>query len=328
MKRRELILAAGAWAALGKFAAAADGRANPAIPRIGLLTNGGDRSAQRDAIEDGLRELGWVDGRTIAIERRSAQSELTLLPRMAAELVGLKIVLMLALDPPALAAARTATRTIPIVTRVSNDPVQAGLVASLARPGGNITGVYSEAEELSSKRLELLRDALPGLSRVAVLWDPDAERSRFWYRKTEESARAMGLTVLSIEIHGPKADLDAAVRTAAKGKAGALITLRNPRIVAGARTLAMSTIRYKLPAMFDEQGFVQAGGLMSYGADLRELYRHLAVYVDKILKGARAGDLAFEQPTKFELVVNLNTAKAIGLKIPPPFLPRVDRLIE
>jgi putative ABC transport system substrate-binding protein len=324
---RRILIAAAVLSFLSPLSVT-DAQAQRALPHIGWLNIRTARGDRNDAIEQELRDLGWVEGRTVAIDRRSAQGESARLPRMAEELVGLKVVLILAADPPALAAARAATRTIPIVARVSNDPVQSGLVESLARPGGNVTGVYSEAEELTGKRLELLRDALPGLSKVAVLWDPDGERSRFWYRETETAARAMGLTILSIEIHGPKPDFDAAVRAAIKDKAGALITLRNPRIVAGGRTLATLTTRYKIPAMFDEQGFVQAGGLMSYGANLVELHRHLAAYVDKILRGARPGDLAIEQPTKFELVVNMKTAAALQIKIPPPFLLRADRVIE
>jgi putative tryptophan/tyrosine transport system substrate-binding protein len=305
-----------------------EAQAQRTLPHIGWLNNGAARSDRNDAIEQGLRDLGWVEGRTVAIERRSAQGESARLPPMAEELVGLKVVLILAADPPALAAARAATRTIPIVARVSNDPVQSGLAATLAHPGGNVTGVYSEAEELTGKRLELLREALPGLSRVAVLWDPDGERARFWYREAETAAHALGLKILSIEVHGTKPDFDAALRAAVKGQAGALITVRNSRIVAGGRTIAALAIRYKVPAMFDEQSFIQAGGLMSYGADLRELHRHLAAYVDKILKGARPGDLAIEQPTKFELVINMKTARALGVKIPQSLLLRADRVIE
>jgi putative ABC transport system substrate-binding protein len=322
VRRRHFLLAAVA------LIAASRAQAQASIPRIGWLNNGTERSPQNEALELALRDLGWVDGRTVAIVRRSAQGDTSLLLRMAEELVGLKVVLILAPDPPSLAAARAVAGRIPIVMRVSNDPVASGLVASLAHPGGNVTGVYSEAEELSGKRLELLREALPGLSQVAVLWDPDAERSRFWFSKTEAAARAIGLRILSVEVHGPKPDFDVAISAAVKGKSGALITLRNPRIVAAGRMLVTLTSRNRLPTMFDEQAFVQAGGLMAYGADLRDLHRHLATYVDKILKGARAGDLAIEQPTKFELVINMKTAKALGLKIPPPFLLRADRVIE
>ena len=304
-------------------AGAADG-----IPRIGWLNNGPADSPQNQALGQGLRDLGLVDGRTIALERRSSGGDSARLPRMAEELVRLKVVLILAPDPPSVAAARAATKTIPIVMRVSNDPVGSGLAESLAHPGGNITGVYSAAEELAGKRLELLREALPGLTRVAVLWDPDFERSQYWFRETQTAAHALGLKVQSIEIRGPKPDFDAAVRAAVAGKAGALITLRNPRIVEGGRTLATLTTRHRLPAMFDEQAFVQAGGLMSYGADLRDLHRHLATYVDKILKGAKPGDLPIQQPLKFELVVNLKTARAMGLTIPKSVLLRADRVIE
>ena len=307
---------------IGATANAVDG-----IPRIGLLDNS-NNPTQNEALEKSLRDLGLVDGRTITIERRSSGGEPTRLPRMADELVRLKVALILAPDPPSATAARAATKTIPIVMRVSNDPVELGFIKSFAHPGGNITGVYSAADELTGKRLELLREALPGLTRVAVLWDSELERSKYWYRETQKAANALGLQLQSVEIHGVKPDFDAAVRAAVKGKAQALITLRNPRIVAGRRTLASLTSHYRLPSMFDEQAFVEAGGLMSYGADLRELHSHLATYVDKILKGAHPGDLPVEQPTKFELVINAKTAKSLGVTIPKAFLFRADRMIE
>ena len=312
---------------VGAVAIGAPANAVDAIPRIGLLENS-NNSAQNEALEQSLREAGLIDGRTIAIERRSAKGEPTRLPRMAEELVRLKVALILAPDPPSATAARAATKTIPIVTRLSNDPVETGLIESFAHPGGNMTGVYSAAEELTGKRLELLREALPGLTRVAVLWDPELERSKYWYRETQNAANALGLQLQSVEVDSVKPDFEAAVRAAVKGKAQALITFRNPRIVTGRRTLVSLTNRYRLPAMFDEQAFVDAGGLMSYGANLRDLHRHLATYVDKILKGARPGDLPVEQPTKFELVVNAKTAKLLGITIPKSFLFRADRVIE
>ncbi len=307
---------------IGGTAIAVDG-----IPRIGLLENS-NNPAQNEALEQSLREVGLVDGRTITIERRSAKGEPTRLPRMAEELVRLKVALILAPDPPSATAARAATKTIPIVTRLSNDPVQTGLIESFARPGGNMTGVYSAAEELTGKRLELLREALPGLARVAVLWDPEFERSKFWYLETQKAANALGIQLLSAEVHGVKPDFKAAVRAAAQGKAQALITLRNPRIVTSRRTLASLTSYYRLPAMFDEQAFVEAGGLMSYGTNLHELHRHLAIYVDKILKGAHPGDLPVEQPTNFELVINAKTARTLGVTLSKSFLSRADRVIE
>ena len=280
------------------------------------------------ALEQSLRDQGLVDGRTIVLERRSAQRDTARLPLMAEELVRLNVAVILAPDPPSVAAARAATKTIPIVMRVSSDPVASGLVSSLAHPGGNITGVYSESDELLGKRLQILREVIPRLARVAVLWDPGYERSEFLFRRTQAAASAIGIQLLSVEARGAKPDFEIAVRDAVKRRAQALITLRNPRIVAATQSLANLTTHHRLPAMFDEQAFVQSGGLISYGTDLRDLYRHLAGYVDKILKGAKPGELAVEQPTKFELVVNLKAAKTLGIAVPQSVLFRADRVIE
>ena len=312
-------------AAIGSTAEAGDGP-----PRVGWLDFGAPDVARVQALEQSLHNQGLVDGRTIVLERRSARGDTALLPRMAEELVRLNVSVILAPDPPSVTAARAATNTIPIVMRVSSNPVAAGLISSLAHPAGNITGVYSASDELIGKRLEILREAIPGLARVAVLWDPGYEQSQsqFQFRQVQVATQKIGLQLLSIEVRGPKPDFEAAVRRAVKRKAQALITLRNPRIVAATRSLAELTTRHRLPAMFDEQAFVQSGGLMSYGTDLRDLYRHLAGYVDKILKGANPGNLPVEQPTVFELVINLKTAKALGVKIPQSMLQRADRLIE
>ena len=317
-----------ALVSIAAAATVATASAADAVPRIGWLHNGADESSLNLVLEQGLRDMGLVDGRTIAIERRAAHGESARLSRMAEELVRLKVVLILAPDPPSVAAARAATKIIPIVMRVSNDPVASGLVESLAHPGGNITGVYSLAQETAGKRLELLREAIPGLTRVAVLWDSEFERSKYWFRETQTAANALGLQLVSIEVRGVKPDFEGALRAAVAGKAHALITLRNPRIVAAGPTIAALATRHRLPAIFDEQAFVQAGGLMSYGADLPNLYRHLATYVDRILKGASPSDLPVEQPTKFELAVNLKTAKALGVRIPNSVLLRADRVIE
>jgi putative ABC transport system substrate-binding protein len=188
--------------------------------------------------------------------------------------------------------------------------------------------VYSESDELVGKRLEILRQAIPELKRVAVLWDPEYERSRYWYREAENAAQRFGLNLLSTEARGVKPDFESAARNAVDRKAQAVITLRNPRIVVASNSLGDIVTRFGLAAIYDEQAFVQSGGLMSYGANLPDLYRRLADYVDRILKGANPADLPVEQPTKFELVINLKTAKALGVKIPPSVLLRADRVIE
>ncbi len=276
----------------------------------------------------GLRELGYAEGQDIVIERRVADGKTERLPGLAAELVRLAVALIVAPDPPSARAATNATRTVPIVMRSSGDPVASGLVASLARPGGNITGVYSIAEELVGKRLELLKEVAPHLSRVAVLWDPDFPGSARWFHEAEVAARSLGLQLQSLEARGPSPDFARALGVATKERAGALITLRNPPIVFHQRQIVNLAAKARLPAIYDDREFVESGGLMSYGANLVDLYRRAATYVDKILKGARPADLPVEQPTKFELVVNLKTAKALGLTIPPSVLLRADQVIQ
>ena len=319
------VAAAGFAIASAVFAQA---QAADSLPRVGWLDFGIGDAPRSRALEQSLREQGLVDGRTIVLERRSAGADPTRLARFAEEMVRLKVAVIIAPDPPSVEAARAATRTIPIVMRVSNDPVATGLVRSLAHPGGNITGLYSVSDELVGKRLEILRETIPGLKRVAVLWDPAYKRSEAWHRQARAAAQATGLQLLPVDARGTRPDFEAAIRSAKKQGAQALIALRNPRIVAAAGSIGELSTRHGLPAMYDEQAFVQSGGLMSYGTNLPELYRHLAGYVDKILKGGKAADLPVEQPTQFELVVNLRSAKALGIKIPQSILERADRVIE
>jgi len=201
-------------------------------------------------------------------------------------------------------------------------------VTSLAHPGGNVTGVYSDADELVRKRIEILKEAIPGLARVAVLWDSKFGRSKYWFAEAQSAADAIGVQIVSVEVHGSRPDFGAAIRTALANKAQALLALRNPRIVGGMGEIASIAATHRLPVMFDDQRFVQAGGLMSYGADLRHIHRHLAAYADRILKGARPEDLPVEQPTKFELVINSKTAQTIHIAISKAVLLRADRVIE
>jgi putative ABC transport system substrate-binding protein len=302
--------------------------AQTSMPRIGWLSTDAGGGDPDQALEQGLRDFGLVDGRTVRIFHRSARGDTNRLGQLARELVKLDVVLILAPDPPSVTAASMATTTIPIVMRVSNDPVKSGLVKSLARPGGNVTGVYSDADELVRKRIEILKEAIPNLTRVAVLWDPNFERSKYWFAEARSAAAAIGVQVMSVEIHGSRPDFGAAINSALANKAQALIALRSPRIVGGIEDIASIATTSRLPAIFDDQRFAQAGGLMSYGADLRDIYRHLAAYADKILKGARPEDLPVEQPTKFELVINSKTAQTIHLTISKAVLLRADRVIE
>jgi len=318
-----LLAALGLGILSGPFAANAQQPAR--VPRIGFLAVGS--SPRVEAFWQGLRELGYVEGQNIAIERRFAESKLDRLPGLTAELVRLKVDVIVAPDPPSASAAKEATRTIPIVMRSSGDPVEAGLVASIPHPGGNITGVYSIADELVGKRLELLKEVAPRVSRVAVLWSPDWPGSVHWFRDVEGAARSLGVQLQSLEARRP-ADFDRAFEAAKKGRAGALITLRNPVIVSSQRQVVNLAAKGRLPAIYDDREFVESGGLMSYGTNLADLYRRLATYVDKILKGAKPADLPVEQPTRFELVINLKTAKALGLTIPQSVLFRADQVIQ
>ena len=280
--------------------------------------------ARHEAVRAGLRELGYVEGKNLVVEQRFADGKLDRLPALAAELVQLNVDLLLALEPPAVEAARNATRTIPIVMRSTDDPVERGWVASLARPGGNITGVATYSIELYGKRLQLLKETVPSLARVAALWD------KSWpvgLRKMQEAARDAGLKLDSAPVR--KVDeLEQVIASAAAGGAGAMVTLRSPMITAQRHRVARAAMQSKLPAIYDDREFAEAGGLMSYGANLAASYRRAAAYIDKILKGARPADLPVEQPTQFELVINATAARAIALTIPKTLLLRADRVIE
>ena len=297
------------------------------VPRIGYLQIGSRLGQESEAFLQGLRDLGYVDGENIVIEYRGdPQRREDRLPELAADLVRLKVDIIVALAPPAARAAKNVTQTIPIVMRSTEDPVQAGLVESLARPGGNITGVTSISTELYGKRLELLKEVIPGLSRVAVLRrNPDREARNF--RKMQSEARALDLQLQSLEVRGPN-DFENAFRAAGKARAQALITIRNPLINNQRKQIADLTVKNRLPAIYDDRRYIDAGGLMSYGTDLADLHRRAATYVDKILKGAKPADLPVEQPTKFELVINLKAAKLIGLTVPPTVLIRADEVIR
>ena len=295
------------------------------VPRIGWLTLG--YPARSEAFRQGLRELGYVEGKNIAIELRSAERELDRLPSLAAELVGLKVDLIVALEPPAVRAAMDATKTIPIVIRAGDDPVEAGFVASLARPGGNVTGLTSISGELYGKRLGLLKETVRGLSRVAVLWNPGFQYSMQNFGEIKVEAKELGIQLVSSEARRME-EFDSAFRAALMGRAQALITLRNPLIVNQRQRIAELAAKNRLPAIYDDREFVELGGLMSYGTNLADLYWRAATYVDKILKGRKPADLPVERPMKFELFINLKTAKQIGLTIQPEVLFRADKVIQ
>jgi putative ABC transport system substrate-binding protein len=245
-----------------------------------------------------------------------------------AELVQLKVDVLVSPALPAIRAAKQATKTIPIVMLTNVDPVATGIVDSLARPGGNITGLARFMTELSGKRLELLKEMVPSLSRAGVLWDAHDPSAATGFKEYEAGARALKIQLQSLEIRGPNADLEGAFQAAATGRASALITVRNPLLLLYPKRIADLAIKNRLPSMYEGSDFVEAGGLVSYASNDAENFRRAATYVDKILKGAKAADLPVEQPTKFELVINVKTAKQIGLTIPQSVLYRADKVIK
>jgi putative ABC transport system substrate-binding protein len=294
------------------------------LPRIGVLS--ASRCPGPDApFIQGLRGLGHVEGQTILVECRAAGGRYEELPALAAELVRLKVDVLFAGTHPDADAARAATRTIPIVMVVTGDPVAHGLVGSLARPGGNITGLHYYATELSAKRLELLKESVPGLARVAVLAHPAT--AHLTLPDTVAAARGLGLELQVLRVGHPD-EFERAFSAMSKERAEALLVLPDVMFAMQGRQLAELATRNQLPSMYAFGALARAGGLMAYGADTAALARRAATYVDRILKGARPADLPVEQPTRFELVINLKTAKALGLTIPPSVLARADAVID
>jgi putative tryptophan/tyrosine transport system substrate-binding protein len=310
---------------------AAEAQQAAKIARIGYLaTNLAATPHSREAFLQGLRDLGYVEGRNVVIEYRDAEGKLERLPALAAELVALKVDVIVAPPTVAALAAKHATRTLPIVFAVAADPVTSGLVTSLARPGGNVTGLSTLALELVGKRLEQLKQAVPGVSRVAVLWQPGGQGERLdkdMLKEAEVAARALGVRLQIVEARRP-ADFDRAFSAMTRGRAGALTVLGNNMFIIEQRRLVDLAAKTRLPAVYTSREYVDAGGLMSYGPDGADLFRRAATYVDRILKGTKPGDLPVEQPTKFELVINPKTAKALGLTIPPSVLGRADQVIQ
>jgi putative ABC transport system substrate-binding protein len=308
----------------GLLAAPLAAGAQPAgeIPRIGFLSPTA-RTRAADAFRLGLQELGYAEGRNIAVEYRYADGRLDLLPVIASEFVRKKMNVIVTIGS-GVAAAKHATATIPIVMRSTQDPVTARFVASLARPGGNITGVTSVSSELQQKRVELLTQLIPKVSAVGILWNGKDPGSTRTLAEIEDIGRAFGLRSLRLDVH---AGLDETFRKAS-GAALAILTVRDPVIVDLMPKIVAAAARYRVPVIYDEREYVDIGGLISYGASLDELHKRLATYVDRILKGAKPADLPVEQPTKFELVINLTAAKALGLTIPPSLLQRADQVIE
>jgi putative ABC transport system substrate-binding protein len=299
------------------------------IPRIGFLAavSASAISDRTDAFRQGLRELGYLEGKNIVTEWRSAEGKLDRLPTLATELVRLKVDVIVSAGPQPTRAAKEATSTIPIIMGFDNDPVGNGFVASLGRPGGNITGLSALSPELSGKRLELVKEIVPKLSRVAVLGNSTDPGSAQMLGETERAAAALGVQHLYLDVRAAE-DIETAVRAASKGRADAVLALTSFLLTSQRKQLVELAVKSRLPAIYYAPEWVEDGGLMSYGVSFTDLFRRAATYVDKILKGRKPADLPVEQPMKFEFVINLKAAKQIGLTIPPNVLARADRVIR
>ena len=325
--RRKLVIALGAGAL--SWAGAVCAQAPAKVRRIGFLSASSppDTALWHQAFRLGLRDLGWIDGKNISFEYRYAEGRSDRLPDLAADLVRLKVDVIVATAPPDALAAHEATKAIPIVMAAGGDPVAFGLVESLVRPGGNITGLSQMGPELAGKRLELLKEMVPKLSRVAVLWNPQSAASTLNWKEIQLPARQLGIQLHSLEVRSPN-ELDKAFGDATRARAGALFIAGDPVIGTNLKRIAGLAAKSRLPSVYQWSEFADAGGLVTYGPDRADMFRRAATYVDKILKGAKPGDLPIDRVTKFELVVNMKTAKALDLTIPQPFLMRVDRVIE
>jgi ABC-type uncharacterized transport system substrate-binding protein len=299
------------------------------VPLIGFLGGPSLVSIKplADTFRQGLRELGYVEGQSLAIEWRSAEGVNERLPNLVAELVKLKVDVILTRGTPATQAAKNATQTIPIVMTGGSDPLGTGLVTSLAHPAGNVTGLTDVYSDLGGKQLELLKEASSKVSRVVVLWDPANPGNTTWLGGMKVAAGALNLTLRPVEVHGPN-DLEPAFSAIKREPAHALSVLSNAVTTTYRTWIVDLAGKSRLPAMYPDRESVEAGGLMSYAANLSDMYRRAATYVDKILKGSKPADLPVEQPTKFEFIINLKAAKQIGLTIPPNVLARADKVIK
>jgi len=331
MRRREFIAGLGCAAA---WPLVARGQQASRVARIGFLVTGSlsapDMRVTIDAFQQALRQLGYIEGQNIITEYREAHGNVEQFANLATELARVGVDLIVAPNTPAARAARQATTTTPIVAAAMGNPVADGLVSSLARPGGNVTGLTFLGPELTSKRLQLLKEALPNLSRVGALWHRDAYGARTMnemLETTDVAAQVLRLQLQPVGVRGP-AELNSAFFSMIHQDAEAVLIFPSPVFYIERRRIADLALRYRLPSMFVDREFVQVGGFIAYGASLVDLFRRSATYVDKILKGAKPADLPVEQPAEFDLAINLKTAKALGLEIPPTLLARADEVIE
>jgi len=298
------------------------------IPKVGLLTSGSSSSGIRfEVLRRGLHELGYAEGKNIAFEHRYGEDNFDRLPSLVEQLIGLKVDVLVTTSTPAALAGKNATRTLPIIFSGVSDPVGVGLVDSLARPGGNITGFTNIAPVLTGKRLELLKETISKLSRVAVLWDPQAPGSTQQWKESQLPGRELALQLYSMEVSSAD-KYPGAFSDAIKARSAALFVTQNPLATSNRKQVADLAIKNRLPGIYPRNEFVTSGGLMSYGPDPAEPYRRAAIFIDKILKGTKPADLPVEQPTKFEFVINLKTAKALNLTIPQSVLYRADKVIK
>jgi putative ABC transport system substrate-binding protein len=307
----------------------AEAQQQPKIPRIGFLTNNSSTGLgdADEAFRQGLRALGYVEGKSLVTEYRYGEGKVGRLAEMAAELVRLKVDVIVTGGPTSTRAAKQATSTIPIVMATDPDPVANGFVASLARPGGNITGLATLAPEISGKRLELLKEILPKIPRVAVLGTSTTPGTALELKEAELAAGAFGVKLQYLNVSDPK-DIEAGFRAASKERADAILVLNSAILLSRRTQIVELAVRSRLPATYPSSEYVEGGGLMGYGVSFIDLHRRAATYVDKILKGAKPADLPVEQPKKFEFIINLKAAKQIGLTIPPNVLARADKVIK
>jgi putative tryptophan/tyrosine transport system substrate-binding protein len=305
----------------------AAGQSPGQIPRVGILFIGGRNQPHLDAFKQGLRERGYTEGKNILLEYRYAEGIIDRLPSLATELVQLKVDVIVATAEGGARAARQVTRTTPIVLTTGADLVQTGLAESLARPGGNVTGLSVVEEHLSGKRLDILREAFPKTRRVAYLWNPGAVVARPSFDQAKAVAQAFAFRLLSYEVRTP-AEIENAFADMKNARPDALVVLLSPLMTLNSKRIAELALGQRLPGVYPTNQFVEEGGLIGYGPRIGDMYRRAATYVDKILKGSKPGDLPIEQPTTFEFVINLKTAKQIGLTIPPNVLARADRVIR
>jgi putative ABC transport system substrate-binding protein len=328
MDRRTFL--AGTGAVLLAAPLVAEAQQTGKVYRIGLLDYSASdpgRQAWWNVFRQRMRELGYVEGQNVIFEARWAQSEDDRLSKVAAELVGLKVDLIVTGGTSAAIAAKRATSTIPIVTATGSDLVAIGLVTSLRQPGGNVTGMTSINSELAAKRFGFLRIVAPRASRIAILWDESSAGSRPAVQEVEAAAKTAGLTIRSVPVRSP-AEIEAGFATLVRDRAGALSIVPSPMFFSHRKRLAELAVKHRLPTVVGPREFVEAGGLLGYAADFPDLFRRAATFADKILKGAKPGDLPVEQPTKFKLVINLKTAKALGLTIPQSLLLQADEVIQ